>query len=161
MLMSRKKGINQVLVRVLELAMVGGLGLVVVGLSRQISAVRTKVAEERLILEASLAGADERGVLQSELERRQHDVDRLTKMIPRHEEMDVVIAQLEEEAKQQGVAITIPSVERNAKVKGEVEQPVVATQGQLEEVKVKIIVQGGVTNLLNFWQVVEHLPYLT
>lgn len=157
---SRKQWRNQILARVLELTVVGGLVVVVVILSQRISLVRTQVAEERLTLEASLAGAVERGVLQSELERRQHDVDRLTKMIPRQEEIDVVVAQLEAEAKRQQVVITIPSVERNISAKGGTERPVAAPK-QLEEVKVKIIAQGGVANLLNFWHAVEHLPYLT
>lgn len=157
--MDRKQWIYYGILLVTEAGLIGLLVFVNILLSNQIESVRRDVAIESLTLEANLEKAVDQGVLQAELDRRSHDIERLRVMIPDQDGIGDVIGAMERGAQSRGLAIQIPKIEsKEAVIKPG--QPV-KPQAGLQEVKITVVVDGGEKEVIGFWHEIENMSYLT
>ncbi len=133
------------------------IGLIAV-LSQQIQSVRRTVLIERLTLESSLKGAVRIGALRAEMAKRQHDIQRIMDMVPGQNNIGDVLSALEREANNQQVSMTVPSL---IKVMGaDKAGQEISAAGPLQDIKLKVKVEGPPNNVLQFFHAVENLPYL-
>ena len=159
MKLDRKQWTYYGVLRGAEVILIALLLVMVYMISDQIKTVRREVAVESLNLEANLATAVEQGVLQSELERRNHDIGRLNAMVPERDNIDAVIEQMESAARNRELTIQIPSVANNALPgkAGETAKPV----GKWQEVRMSVVVSGEETGVMEFWHEIENMVFLT
>lgn len=96
--------------------------------------------------------------LQSELDRRQADLQRLKQYLIARDQLDSFVGRLEAEAKRAQVTLIIPAVAERQSLDDQ-GQPVVPA-GPIADAEFRLTATGSPKQLLQFLHSVEALPYL-
>jgi len=135
------------------------LVVVIVFLNATIQGVRREIYIAKEMINHGLGNLAKQSALRAELEKRSHDLDRISSFVLERESVGDYIGVLEAEASRLGLTLRVPEVseEQSFDANGQL----IEQSGIFEKVRIKVQVTGNPSKLLNFLSAVEHEAYLS
>lgn len=147
---------KMLLLRMGELLLVVGLVAIIAWLTGQIQDMRRDLIQTQLSLEGSLDNAVKLVELRAQVKSQEKEIGAIRSLVPDRNSIGEVVSAIEAEARHHDVSLTIPTVGA-VKVEAEEETDRVA---QFKTVNLQVVAIGSVSNDMNFFHAVEHLPYI-
>lgn len=127
--------------------------------SRYVTQEAARVRGAQARLDAQPEERAKTAALQSEINKRQLDIQRVEAFILTKEALSAAVASIEEAGKSRGFTVTVPAVEEKQNL--DEDGDVMETKGPLFEVRLKVVATGAPKQLLSFLHDIEHAQRLT